>query len=192
MFHLAFISFLVPNNKLFKKILKLNILVTFTASTIWVCHVHLVYGQFMAMSILTGMPLGLDFRRVPLGDIDLRREIRGVDDSGVVERSLRRRGVRRMRSAKIRGEKLPMMVALYDRDNAEEHSIRQSPATGVWRLRPFWRVPKYFRTPALAAIIPTRSRDAPHQRFSPIRKEGAAPFAFPLGTYLKYNLPMRY
>ncbi|KAJ7111860.1 hypothetical protein C8R44DRAFT_254419 [Mycena epipterygia] len=60
-----------------------------------------------------------DFRRIPLGDINLQREIR-LDGSGVVERSHERAYVRRIYSAKIEGRKSNMTVALYQGDSAEE------------------------------------------------------------------------
>ncbi|KAJ7737801.1 hypothetical protein DFH07DRAFT_93195 [Mycena maculata] len=62
--------------------------------------------------------LPADFRRIPLGDIDLRQEIRLDAESGIVERQ--RGSVRRMYSARIHGSKSDMTVALYQGDNAEE------------------------------------------------------------------------
>ncbi|KAJ7216938.1 hypothetical protein C8J57DRAFT_1598824 [Mycena rebaudengoi] len=61
-----------------------------------------------------------DFRRIPLGDIDLQREIRLDAQSGVVHRIGERGSVRRMHSAKIDGRSSNMTVALYQGDNAEE------------------------------------------------------------------------
>ncbi|KAJ7124364.1 hypothetical protein C8R44DRAFT_852256 [Mycena epipterygia] len=60
-----------------------------------------------------------DFRRIPLGDIDLQREIR-MDTCGVVRRAHEPGSVRRMYSAKIAGRKSNMTVSMYQGDTAEE------------------------------------------------------------------------
>ncbi|KAJ6462866.1 hypothetical protein C8R45DRAFT_1107939 [Mycena sanguinolenta] len=63
-----------------------------------------------------------DFRMIPMGDIDLRGEIR-VDEHRGVAYSQRQRGcVRRMHSAEARidGQKSRVMVAMYQWDGAEE------------------------------------------------------------------------
>jgi hypothetical protein len=59
----------------------------------------------------------IDFRRIPLGDIDLRQEIRLEDRTGLVRR---RSGRRRMYSANIHGVTSEMTVYLYEGDNTEE------------------------------------------------------------------------
>ncbi|KAJ7443429.1 hypothetical protein FB451DRAFT_1376692, partial [Mycena latifolia] len=60
-----------------------------------------------------------DFRMIPLGDLDLRNEIRL--DSGVLYHCWNpTRSVRRLYSARIHGSKAPMSVALYQGENAEE------------------------------------------------------------------------
>ncbi|KAJ6590578.1 hypothetical protein DFH09DRAFT_1139736 [Mycena vulgaris] len=61
-----------------------------------------------------------DFRRIPLGDIDLRREIRLSGASGVVHHRRVRASVRRMYSSRIDGRSSDMTVALYEGQNAEE------------------------------------------------------------------------
>ncbi|KAJ6544490.1 hypothetical protein B0H19DRAFT_301850 [Mycena capillaripes] len=65
-----------------------------------------------------------DFRRIPLGDIDLRREIciRLDRESGVVNRPHVRNTVRRMYSARVGRRKPDMSVILYEGNNAEEQS----------------------------------------------------------------------
>ncbi|KAJ6527630.1 hypothetical protein DFH09DRAFT_1186593 [Mycena vulgaris] len=61
-----------------------------------------------------------DFRTIPLGDIDLQREIR-ASNSGVVNRHYsERRSVRRVYSAKIDGRKSTVTVAIYQGDGAEQ------------------------------------------------------------------------
>ncbi|KAF8133578.1 hypothetical protein K438DRAFT_1883799 [Mycena galopus ATCC 62051] len=60
-----------------------------------------------------------DFRIVPLGDIDLRREIQWDHDHSV-PRLRERHSVRRVYSAKIDGRKRTVTVALYQGDNAKE------------------------------------------------------------------------
>ena len=57
---------------------------------------------------------------IPLGDIDLRREIKLNRETGVVERH--RRCIRSVYSAKIGGLS-DMTVALYQGDGAEEVNI---------------------------------------------------------------------
>ncbi|KAJ7759370.1 hypothetical protein DFH07DRAFT_1060222, partial [Mycena maculata] len=60
-----------------------------------------------------------DFRRIPLGDIYLRNEIRLDAESGVVDRHNVRGSVRRVYLAKINGKSADMTVALYQGDSAE-------------------------------------------------------------------------
>ncbi|KAJ7147410.1 hypothetical protein C8R43DRAFT_530072 [Mycena crocata] len=61
----------------------------------------------------------IDFRMIPLGDIDLQHEIRLGNGTGVVGRRSRGTCVRRMYSAKIHGKMSNMTVALYLGDKAE-------------------------------------------------------------------------
>ncbi|KAJ7301649.1 hypothetical protein DFH08DRAFT_101659 [Mycena albidolilacea] len=61
-----------------------------------------------------------DFRRIPLGDVDLRREIRISSASGVVYKRPVRGPVRRVYSGKIDGRKSDMTIALYQGINAEQ------------------------------------------------------------------------
>jgi hypothetical protein len=60
----------------------------------------------------------VDFRVIPLGDIDLQHEIRM--DAAIVERPRERRCIRRVYSAKLEGRSSGMTVALYQGNNAEE------------------------------------------------------------------------
>ncbi|KAJ7031845.1 hypothetical protein C8F04DRAFT_1185548 [Mycena alexandri] len=60
---------------------------------------------------------GVDFRTIPLGDIDLRREIRCDSNLSIVSRQC---SVWRVFSAKIYGRKSRVTVATYQGDNAEE------------------------------------------------------------------------
>jgi hypothetical protein len=55
---------------------------------------------------------------VPLGDIDLHREIRLSNDTGVVDRRRERSGVRRLYSARLEGQNTT--VAIYQGPGAEE------------------------------------------------------------------------
>ncbi|KAJ7190482.1 hypothetical protein B0H12DRAFT_1172646 [Mycena haematopus] len=56
---------------------------------------------------------------IPLGDIDLRHEIR-LKDTGIVDYDRDRARVRRLYSAKIEGRKLTLTVAMYQGNGAEE------------------------------------------------------------------------
>ncbi|KAJ6522065.1 hypothetical protein B0H19DRAFT_1386734 [Mycena capillaripes] len=58
-----------------------------------------------------------DFRMIPLGDIDLQREI-SVNSTGVVDRQYGRQSVRRVYSAKLGGQNTT--VAIYQGPGAEE------------------------------------------------------------------------
>ncbi|KAJ7027267.1 hypothetical protein C8F04DRAFT_1267177 [Mycena alexandri] len=65
-----------------------------------------------------------DFRMIPMGDIDLQRQIRAHEvrvgeDSGVIFRESRG-WVRRVYSAKVEGRKSDMTVAIYEGEAAEE------------------------------------------------------------------------
>lgn len=61
-----------------------------------------------------------DFRMIPLGDIDLHREIRLEGHFGVVGPRHERPRVRRVYSAKIDGRKPKATVAVYQGEGAEE------------------------------------------------------------------------
>ncbi|KAJ6474180.1 hypothetical protein C8R45DRAFT_1160373 [Mycena sanguinolenta] len=63
-----------------------------------------------------------DFVRIPLGNIDLRSEIRVDAAAGAVWRHRKRKkgSVRRMYSALVVGQNERMALAMYQRDNAEE------------------------------------------------------------------------
>ncbi|KAJ6620020.1 hypothetical protein B0H10DRAFT_2216312 [Mycena sp. CBHHK59/15] len=61
-----------------------------------------------------------DFRMIPLGDLDLRKEIRMEQDSGVVNRRRAVNFARRMYSARLNRLSSDMTVALYQGQNAEE------------------------------------------------------------------------
>ncbi|KAJ7107475.1 hypothetical protein C8R44DRAFT_857994 [Mycena epipterygia] len=61
-----------------------------------------------------------DFRRIPWGEVDLRREIHLNNRSGVVHRQRGRAMVHRMYSAKIDGREGEMTVSVYEGETAEE------------------------------------------------------------------------
>ncbi|KAF7366225.1 hypothetical protein MVEN_00499700 [Mycena venus] len=61
-----------------------------------------------------------DFRRIPLGDIDLQHEIHLDNDTGGVDRHCERARVRRLYSARVQGRQLHMTVAMYQGHGAEE------------------------------------------------------------------------
>jgi hypothetical protein len=71
-----------------------------------------LYGLRCALTKL------LDFRMIPVGDIDLRREINLNRKTGVVERQ--RRCIRSVYTARIDRRKSEMTVVLYHGDKAEE------------------------------------------------------------------------
>lgn len=64
-----------------------------------------------------------DFRSIPWGDIDLRREIRMDRHSGIAQRERGRGRVRRMYSAKVGGREAEMTVAVYQGNNSEEQWV---------------------------------------------------------------------
>jgi hypothetical protein len=61
-----------------------------------------------------------DFRRIPLGDIDLQWEIRLHNDTGVVDHRRKQPRVRRVYTAKIDGRKSDATVVVYQGDGTEE------------------------------------------------------------------------
>ncbi|KAJ7226516.1 hypothetical protein C8J57DRAFT_1252555 [Mycena rebaudengoi] len=62
----------------------------------------------------------VDFRMIPLGDIDLQYEIRLDKNTGVVDRSRERLRVRRVYSARVEGRESTMTVATYQGHGAED------------------------------------------------------------------------
>ncbi|KAJ7079675.1 hypothetical protein C8R44DRAFT_992577 [Mycena epipterygia] len=78
----------------------------------------IVGGNFT--NVINCAPTGpLDFRTIPLGDLDLRNEIR-LEDGGVVNRQRELHAARRIYSARIEGKNSDMTVAVYHGENAEE------------------------------------------------------------------------
>ncbi|KAJ7063819.1 hypothetical protein C8F01DRAFT_1250091 [Mycena amicta] len=61
-----------------------------------------------------------DFRKIPLGDINLRRELRVDDRSVSVYRRHEHGSVHRVYSARVEGRKGDMTVAMFQGKNAEE------------------------------------------------------------------------
>ncbi|KAF7340631.1 hypothetical protein MSAN_02135000 [Mycena sanguinolenta] len=61
-----------------------------------------------------------DFRMIPMGDIDLRHEIRVDNSTGVLNYHRQRAHVRRLYSAKVEGRKSTLTVAMYQGHGAEE------------------------------------------------------------------------
>jgi hypothetical protein len=62
----------------------------------------------------------IDFRIIPLGDLNLLHEIGFRNGSDVVRHKHGRTSVRTVYSAKIHGSKSNMTVALYQGDGAQE------------------------------------------------------------------------
>ncbi|KAJ7232925.1 hypothetical protein C8J57DRAFT_1383051 [Mycena rebaudengoi] len=78
-------------------------------------------AAFFTSNINQASPsLPSNFRMLPLGDIDLQKEIRVDNASGIIGRRRGQGFVRRMYSAKINGRKSTMTVVLYQGDNAED------------------------------------------------------------------------
>ncbi|KAF7359780.1 hypothetical protein MVEN_00702900 [Mycena venus] len=82
-----------------------------------------------------------DFRRIPLGDIDLLHEIRVNYDSGIVDLQHKQTCFRRVYSARINGRKSKVTVAMYQGNGAEERwqhniakyrSIRHPNIVQIW------------------------------------------------------------
>jgi hypothetical protein len=67
----------------------------------------------------------IDFRTIPLGDINLQAEIDLNRGSRVVDRTRDRGSVRRVYSARVMGLEGNMTVAMYQGDGAEE--VRLNP-----------------------------------------------------------------
>ncbi|KAF7364453.1 hypothetical protein MSAN_01106400 [Mycena sanguinolenta] len=82
-----------------------------------------INGEHIVVNTFKGSePTPSDFLRIPLGNLDLRSEIRVDAASGAVWRHREQKGtsVRRMYSARVVGHSEPMTVALYQGHNAEE------------------------------------------------------------------------
>jgi hypothetical protein len=62
----------------------------------------------------------IDFRMIPLGDIDLRREIQVHSSTGVVARQREREYARRVYSAKVEDRRPNFTVVMYQGNGAEE------------------------------------------------------------------------
>ncbi|KAJ7035443.1 hypothetical protein C8F04DRAFT_530346 [Mycena alexandri] len=80
-------------------------------------------GTFNNVNHYHAAPFGPpDFRMIPMGDIDLQRELVVNGESGVIDRQLgsERRCVRRVYSARIDGRNTDLTVAMYEGDGAEE------------------------------------------------------------------------
>ncbi|KAJ7038414.1 hypothetical protein C8F04DRAFT_360882 [Mycena alexandri] len=89
-------------------------------------HFTVAGGTFknITKNYISGSDVSPDFRMIPMGGIDLQRQIRTnevrVDgDSGVVFRQSRG-CVRRVYSAKVEGHRADMTIAIYEGDTAEE------------------------------------------------------------------------
>ncbi|KAF7377069.1 hypothetical protein MSAN_00125400 [Mycena sanguinolenta] len=61
-----------------------------------------------------------DFRMIPMGDTDLRHEIRVDNSTGVLNYHCQRAHVRRLYSAEVEGRKSTLTVAMYQGHGAEE------------------------------------------------------------------------
>jgi hypothetical protein len=75
-------------------------------------------GMFPLCSAIPNNRFRVDFRMIPLGDIDLQHEIQV--DRGVLGRWRRRGCVRRVYSAKVEGRKSDFTVTMYQGNGAEE------------------------------------------------------------------------
>ncbi|KAJ6538638.1 hypothetical protein DFH09DRAFT_1368806 [Mycena vulgaris] len=85
-------------------------------------------GRFKSITNITyaAPTVPSDFRMIPMGDLDLREEIRPRHRSGLVFRGKGRASVRRVYSARIHGSKSKMTVAVYQGENAEESWLAQA------------------------------------------------------------------
>ncbi|KAJ7503640.1 hypothetical protein B0H11DRAFT_1983658 [Mycena galericulata] len=81
-------------------------------------------GQFISNVIEHPAPAPSDFRRIPLGDLDLQKELR-LDGSGVVHWQTERVCARLIYTAWIEGRQSGMTVAVYRGANAEKNWKRQ-------------------------------------------------------------------
>jgi hypothetical protein len=75
-------------------------------------------GELPLYSAILNNRFWVDFRMIPLGDIDLQHEIQVA--RGVVGRRGGRGCVRRVYSAKVEGTKSDFTVAMYQGNGAEE------------------------------------------------------------------------
>ncbi|KAF7326725.1 hypothetical protein MSAN_02500500 [Mycena sanguinolenta] len=81
-------------------------------------HLAIEGGTFTSNNTIASQPS--DYLRLPLGSIDLRREIRLDAAAGVVSRNYGQSPVHRMYSAQVECRSTPMTVALYQGDGGEE------------------------------------------------------------------------
>ncbi|KAJ6576910.1 hypothetical protein DFH09DRAFT_1310926 [Mycena vulgaris] len=98
-------------------------------------HLVVAGGKFKSITNITqaAPTVPSDFRTIPMGDLDLRHEIRL--NSGVVNRWDRTAPVRRVYSARIHGSKSKMTVAVYQGENAEKE-WRKDISRYSWLLHP--------------------------------------------------------
>ncbi|KAJ6518423.1 hypothetical protein DFH09DRAFT_1373446 [Mycena vulgaris] len=89
-------------------------------------HLVVAGGKFKSIiNITQAAPMAPpDFHMIPMGDLDLREEIRPRHRSGVVYPREGRASVRRVYSARVHGSKSKMTVAVYQGENAEEVCCR--------------------------------------------------------------------
>ncbi|KAJ7509085.1 hypothetical protein B0H11DRAFT_2270607 [Mycena galericulata] len=87
-------------------------------------HFVVTGGHFTSNIFNSPHDVPSDFRRIPLGDVDLRHEIR-IDTSGVVHRKGAKASAKKMYSARIEGRQSDMTVAVYQGENAEEKWKRE-------------------------------------------------------------------
>ncbi|KAJ7034612.1 hypothetical protein C8F04DRAFT_1234218 [Mycena alexandri] len=83
-------------------------------------HFTLVGGTFNSMNYHATPTVPPDFCMIPMGDIDLQKEVTANRNSGVIDRRRHRNCVRRVYSAKINGRKSNVTVAVYQGSGAEE------------------------------------------------------------------------
>ncbi|KAJ7735491.1 hypothetical protein B0H16DRAFT_131023 [Mycena metata] len=86
-------------------------------------HFTLAGGTFNNYVAAPALPL--DFRMIPMGDIDLQQEQAVNKNLGVVGRRRDRNSVRRVYSAKIEGRNSKVTAAVYQGDGAEEDWRRE-------------------------------------------------------------------
>ncbi|KAJ6538690.1 hypothetical protein DFH09DRAFT_1368823 [Mycena vulgaris] len=91
-------------------------------------------GNFKSITNITTAPTApSDFRMVPIGDLDLREEIRIDCGSGVVNLSEERKSARRMYSARIHGSKSNITLGVYQGENATLRLKRSQLHTSEFR-----------------------------------------------------------